>query len=752
MEKTIIKKISIQFFTLIIFLFSTVSSQSQEGILTLEDIYVNHTYSTESFGPVKWYKNGVGYTSLERSADSQGKDIILYQTKSGDKEILVPASSIIPQGKDKPIQISNYQFSKDGNYLMVFTNTKRVWRYHTCGDYWILDIHTGKLTQVGYGLPPSSLMFAKFSPDSKQVAYVSEKNIYVEDIAGGKSEQLTHDGGGNITNGTTDWAYEEEFGLRDAFRWSNDSDKIAFWQINTEGVGIFTMINSLDSVYPETIPFAYPKVGTTNPEAKIGVINLKDKQITWMKIEGDKRNNYLPRMEWTVRPNELVIQQINRQQNKNRIVFADAETGLTKVIFTEETASWVETVDDLTWINGGKEFTWKSDRTGWLHLYLVSSDGNNLQQITKGDFEVIQSLGIDEKTGYVYFMASPDKPTQRYLYKTKTDGKGQPQRLSPEDQTGHHYYNISPDKKYAIHTFSNHKTPPVIDIIRLKDHKSIRILEDNDVLKQKFTNLNIQLKEFFRIPVEDSLLLDAYMVKPPDFDPGKKYSVIFYVYGEPAGTTVQDRWSGNDLWDYFLSQQGYIVISVDNRGTKVPRGREWKESIYKKIGIVAPFDQAEAAKYIMNRWGYIDKERIGIWGWSGGGSMTLNCMFRFPEIYKTGVAIAFVANQKFYDSFYQERYMGQVEDNEYGYKEGSPFTHSGGLEGNLLLIYGSGDDNCHYQNLEVLADKLIKENKYFTMIEYPMRTHAIRERQGTTLHLRNSIYKYFLQNLQAGGK
>jgi len=512
------------------------------------------------------------------------------------------------------------------------------------------------------------------------------------------------------------------------------------------------MINSLDSVYPETIPFAYPKVGTTNPEAKIGVINLKDKQITWMKIEGDKRNNYLPRMEWTVRPNELVIQQINRQQNKNRIVFADAETGLTKVIFTEETASWVETVDDLTWINGGKEFTWKSDRTGWLHLYLVSSDGNNLQQITKGEFEVIQSLGIDEKTGYVYFMASPDKPTQRYLYKTKTDGKGQPQRLSPEDQTGHHYYNISPDKKYAIHTFSNHKTPPVIDIIRLKDHKSIRMLEDNNELKERFANLNINLKEYFRVPLNDSIKLDAYIVKPPDFDPQKKYPVIFYVYGEPASTTVQDRWSGNDLWDYFLSQQGYIVISVDNRGTKVPRGREWKESIYKKIGIVAPFDQAEAAKYIMNRWGYIDKERIGIWGWSGGGSMTLNCMFRFPEIYKTGVAIAFVANQKFYDSFYQERYMGQVEDNEEGYKEGSPFTHSGGLEGNLLLIYGSGDDNCHYQNLEVLADKLIKENKYFTMIEYPMRTHAIRERQGTTLHLRTSIYKYFLQNLQAGGK
>lgn len=752
MKKTITKKISIQIFTLIIFLFSTIPGQSQKGILTLEDIYVNHTYSTERYGDVKWYNNGDGYTLLEQSADSQANDIIVYQTKSGNKEILVPASNLIPQGKDKPLSISKYEFSKDGKHLMVFTNTRQVWRNHTRGDYWLLNIPTGKLIQLGRDLPPSSLMFAKFSPDSEHIAYVSEKNIYVEDVAGGNIEQLTHDGGGNIINGTTDWAYEEEFSLRDAFRWSKDSEKIAFWQINTEGVGIFTLINNLDSIYPQTRPFAYPKVGTTNPEAKIGVLDLHDKQIVWMKIEGDKRNNYLPRMEWTANADELVIQQINRKQNINRIILANAATGATNVIFIEETASWTEAVDDLTWINGGEEFTWKSDRTGWLHLYLVSSDGKQLQQITKGDFEVIQSLGIDEKTGYAYFMASPEKPTHRYLYKTKIDGKGLAERLSPKNEIGHHYYNISPNKKYAIHTFSNHKTPPVIDIIRLKDHKLIRTLKDNNALKERFTNLNINLKEYFRVPLNDSLKLDAYIIKPPNFDPKKKYPVIFYVYGEPAGTTVQDKWSGNDLWDYFLSQQGYIIISVDNRGTKVPRGREWKESIYKKIGVVASFDQEAAARYIMQKWDFIDKDRIGIWGWSGGGSMTLNCMFRFPEIYKTGIAIAFVSNQKFYDSFYQERYMGQVEDNEEAYKEGSPLTHSAGLEGNLLLIYGSGDDNCHYQNLEVLADKLIKENKYFTMIEYPMRTHAIREREGTTLHLRNSMYQYFLQHLPAGGK
>ena len=397
--KQILTNISIRLTLIMVFVFSVAIGYSQKNSLTLEDIYVNNTYSPKRFGPVKWYKGGEGYTSLELSTDKRGKDIVLYQIKSGEKKVLVSSSFLIPTGASKPLMFNNYQFSEDGNYLMIFTNTKQVWRNHTRGDYWVLNIKTKKLTQIGKSMQPSSLMFAKFSPNSKYIAYVSEKNIYVEDISNGTIEQLTFDGKGDIINGTTDWAYEEEFSLRDAFRWSNDSSKIAFWQINTKGVGIFTMINNLDSVYSKTVPFAYPKVGTTNPEAKIGVLNLKDKQITWMKIEGDKRNNYLPRMEWSVRENELVIQQINRKQNKNNVILANAETGISKVIFTEETASWTETVDDLSWVNGGKEFTWKSDRSGWLHLYLISSDGNNLQQITKGDFEVIQSLGIDEEIG-----------------------------------------------------------------------------------------------------------------------------------------------------------------------------------------------------------------------------------------------------------------------------------------------------------------------------------------------------------------
>ncbi|MEN8153628.1 MAG: S9 family peptidase [Acidobacteriota bacterium] len=732
------------------FFLSTSVEQSGKSLLTLEDIYVNKTYSTKRFGPVKWYKNGEGYTSLEKSSDKKGKDIILYQTRSGKRKVLVSSSVLIPHDSTDPLKISNYQFTKNGNYLMIFTNTKKVWRSHTRGDYWVLNIKSRKLSQLGRDLPPSSLMFAKFSPHGRLAAYVSEKNIYVEDILTGEITQLTSDGGGNIINGTSDWAYEEEFGLRDGFRWSKDSKEIAFWQINTEGVGIFTMINNLDSIYPKLIKFAYPKVGTTNPEAKIGVVKLKGKKITWMRIEGDKRDNYLPWMEWAARTNELVIQQINRRQNRNRILLANTSTGETRVVFKEETTIWTDPFKNLKWIKNGNEFIWKSERTGWMHLFLVSMDGKNIRQITKGKYEVIRFLDINEKTGYIYFIASPKNPTQRYLYKAGIDGNSPAIRVTPKHMNGHHSYNISPDNKYALHTFSTHRNPPVTELIRLKDHKFIRTLENNKDLKNRFSKLNINLKEFFRIPLDNNIELDAYMIKPPDFNPEKKYPVIFYVYGEPWGTTVQDRWSGGDLWDYFLSQQGYIIISVDNRGTTVPRGRAWKESVYKKIGIVASFDQEAATRYIIQKWDFIDKERIGIWGWSGGGSMTLNCMFRFPDIYKTGIAIAFVSNQKFYDSFYQERFMGQIEENESGYKEGSPITHAKGLEGNLLLIYGSGDDNCHYQNLEVLVDELIKENKYFSMIQYPMRTHSIREREGTTIHLRTSMFKYFIQNLPAG--
>jgi dipeptidyl-peptidase-4 len=343
-------------------------------------------------------------------------------------------------------------------------------------------------------------------------------------------------------------------------------------------------------------------------------------------------------------------------------------------------------------------------------------------------------------------MACPDNFTQRYLYRSRLNGKGEPERISPAGQSGHHSYVMSGDAKYALHTFENAVTPPIISLVNMKSHKVLRTMENNQGIKEQVADLGLQAKEFFKVDIGE-VVLDAWMIKPAGFDPGNQYPVIFYVYGEPASSTVRDRWSGGDLWHQFLAQQGYVVISVDNRGTDVPRGRAWRKSIYEQIGVLAAEDQAAAARKILSTHSFLDPDRVGIWGWSGGGSMTLHCMFRYPMIYKTGIAIAFVSHQKLYDTAYQERYMGLPDGNEKGYREGSPITHASGLEGSLLLIHGTADDNVHYQSFEMLVDELIKQDKMFDMMSYPMRTHGIRERENTSLHLRRTMAKYWKENL-----
>ncbi|MHC1704733.1 MAG: S9 family peptidase [Tenuifilaceae bacterium] len=718
--------------------------------LTLEDLYKNNVFSPKGINAVRWMKDNKGYSALEANETVGGRDIVMYDAITGRREILVSATRLIPTGKNSPLSISNYFWSADNTKLLIFTNTQKVWRYHTRGDYWVLDLKNGKLTQIGSLMEAASLMFAKFSPDGKKVGFVCKNNIYTQTIETGALEQLTNDGSDHIINGTFDWVYEEELNCRDGFRWSPDSKKISFWQMDTKGTGTFYLINNIDSIYPKILPLPYPKVGTANSSAKIGSINLDNKVITWINIPGDARNNYLARMGWADSSDELIIQQLNREQNTNRVFFANATSGASKVVYTEKVETWLDVYDDLTWLNDGKEFTWLSDNTGWLHLNKVSRNDGKITPITSGEFEVIQLLKIDQENEWAYYIASPENATQRYLYRSKLDGKGKPEKLSPKDQSGQHNYDISPNCKFAIHTYSNHNTQPRYEIVTLPDHKVLRVLEDNKVLRNKLAVYTISEKEFFKIKTDEGMEFDAWMIKPQNFNPEKKYPVIFFIYGEPAGSTVQDNWS-SDLWDQLLAQEGYLVISIDNRGTDTPRGREWRKSVYKKIGIIAPQDQAACARKIME-WNFVDPERIGIWGWSGGGSNTLNCMFRYPEIYKTGIAIAFISNQKLYDNIYQERYMNLPDNNEEGYRDGSPITHAKNLEGNLLLIHGSGDDNCHYQSCQMLVNELVKHNKYFTMIDYPMRSHSINERENTTMHLRMTMLNFLKKNLPTGAK
>lgn len=719
--------------------------------LNLEDIVAGNVIQTKGIGSMTWLKDGERYSRLENNKQTGGTDIVAYQAKDNSREVIIPSSLLTDKSTGRPIPVRSVSWSADNEKVLIYNNTQRVWRYDTRGDYWVLNLKDGALRQLGKGMPKSSMMFAKFSPDGTRVAYVSNNNIYVEDIDSGKITQLTKDGSDTIVNGTFDWVYEEEFSCRDGFRWSPDGKHIAYWQSDTKGTGVFDIINNVDSTYAKVIHFPYPKAGTTNSAVKVGYVSSTGGNTTWIAIPGDPRNNYLPRMEFIPESDELFIQQLNRPQNTNKVWIAKISDNSLNNIFTDTDAAWLDTNDNIQWLKDNRYFTWESERSGWRHLYRISRDGKEIQPITKGDFDYISPVGTDLQKGWVYFIASPDNFTQRYLYRAKAFGNGEVERVSPMEQSGQHRYNMSPTGKWAIHTYSNASTPSVIDMVSFPKHQSVRMLEDNAQAKDQYAALGLNPKEFIKVK-SGNLTLDAWMIKPVDFDASKKYPVIIEVYGEPASATVQDVWGNGDLWQQYMANQGYIVVSIENRGANTPRGREWRKCIYGEVGTFASEDQSRGILDMTRQYPFIDANRIGITGWSGGGSQTLNCMFRYPKIFHTGIAIAFVADQRLYDTIYQERYMNTPQNNPEGYHKGSPITYAEGLEGNLLLIHGTGDDNVHYQNCEMLVNKLIKNGKMFTQISYPMRSHSINEREGTTLHLRKTMAKYWLEHLPAGGK
>ncbi len=718
--------------------------------LDLKDVVDGTLVRTERGGHVDWMEDGDRYSEYEKNATGQWQ-VVSYKVKGGEKQVVIPAESLINPETGQSIAVRSFYFNKDHSYALIYTNTRRVWRYDTRGDYWLLSLKENQLRQVGKDRPESSLMFAKFSPDGSHVAYVSNNNIYVEDLAGNAIVRLTNDGTDKIINGTFDWVYEEEFGCRDGFRWSPDSKYIAYWQSDAQQIGWFDMINNVDSLYPKIVKFPYPKAGTPNSAVKVGYVSAEGGATTWIDIPGDASENYIPRMEFIPQSNELFIQQMNRAQNTNHVWIAKIGESKPNNILTETDAAWVDTNDHVRWLKNNTYFTWESERSGWRHLYCVSRDGKEIRPVTQGEFDYIEEVGVDESKGIVYFMASPDNYTQRYLYQASFFGKGEVKRVSPTDQAGQHTYSISPSGKWAVHSFSNSENPPVVEMISLPNHKRVSLITDNAKAKEQYDALQLQPKEFVKTE-SDGLTLDAWMIKPSNFDPNKKYPVIIEVYGEPASSTVQDVWQGGGMWHHYLAELGYIVMSIDNRGANVPRGREWRKCIYGEVGTLASRDQAQGIRALIKKYPYLDASRIGITGWSGGGSQTLNCMFRYPNVFATGIAVAFVADQRLYDTIYQERYMNTPQNNPEGYRKGSPISYVEGLQGNLLLIHGTGDDNVHYQNCERLVNELIRHGKVFYQLSYPMRSHGIFEGEGTTFHLRKQMADYWQKYLPAGAR
>jgi dipeptidyl-peptidase-4 len=711
---------------------------------------------------VIWNDNETGYYTIKDN------NIVLVSTKAKDDKIILSSSQI------NNLEIESFSFSQSKNKILIFTESVKVWRYNTRGDYWVYDFTKDEIQKLGRDMSSSSLMFAKFSPDENFVAYVSKEksesgirtsstsvNIYLENLEERSIKKLTSSNGTNkLINGTFDWVYEEEFGCRDGFIFNEDGSRIAFWQIDANQVRDFYMINNTDSIYSYTIPVEYPKVGEDLSPSRIGVINLSSEKTTWMNVPGEQNKYYLPRMTWMPGRNDLMIQQLNRKQNHSKIYIANSDSGETELLMEEKDDAWVDLRSSWPYqvqagwkfINDGKEFLYTTEKDGWSHIYRFNIENKSEYLVTKGNYDVVKPLAYDEKNESVYFIASPNNPTERYLYKTSAKGNGKLIRVTPEVLEGSHNYQISTKAKYAFHSFSNYFTRPMQAIVSLPNHKFINE-NQNMVNKYAPEKKKDHPLEFFEITTVDGVTMEGWIVKPKNLDKTKKYPILFYFYSEPAGQTGVNRYGAgnNGLYDGNLGEDGYVYVTFDGRGTPSPKGRAWRKAIYRNIGRINVRDMAMGAKAVFEKYNFIDTSRVAVHGWSGGGTATLNCLFQYPEIFHTGIAAAAVANQLTYDNIYQERYMGDPKESYQDYVDGSPIKYAKNLEGNLLYIHGTGDDNVHYQNAEMLANELIKHKKVFYMLSYPNRSHGIRE-DGAYPHVRLMFTDFLRKNCPPGGR
>lgn len=726
-------------------------------MLTLDRIYASGEFRQEYLPSSNWVSNGEYFTKLEYSRS--GPFIVKYETATRKADTLATPAQLTDQSPQKtkeirrPLRVEGYEFSADESKILLFTNSSRVWRANTKGDYWVFDIESKELKQIGKEFPPSSLMFAKFTDDNAKVGYVQAFNLYVEDLASGKTTQLTKDGGEGIINGTFDWVYEEEFGMRDGFRWSGDGEHIAYWRLDASGIGTFYMINNTDSVYSRPIPIQYPKVGEDPSSCKVGVVSISDKKTKWIELPGSTVQNYVPAMQW-VNENTLLIQQLNRHQNHLKIYRYDLKTGNLKVIYEEEDKGrWIDLQypdlssshwgdNSLKIVDDGQAFLRISEKYPWRSIIKVGIFEEGTEKLNTGDFDMASVARVTDK--YVYYHASPENSTQRYLYRTRLNGKGKPQLLTPDGFDGINTYDIAPDGAYAIHTHRAALSPRKVNLISLPKHEVVEKLVENKAFSQKLDGLKMPTVEFQEVKLNEDYTTDVRIVKPVDFDPNKKYPVLFHVYGEPWGQVATDDFVG--LWNIFLAQQGYVIVDMDPRGSPCLKGTEWRKSIYRKIGRLNIQDLGHIAKEVL-KMPYMDEDRTAVWGWSGGGSSTLNLMFQFPEVFGTGMSVAPVANQLLYDNIYQERYMGLPQENLEDFVAGSPLTHAKNLEGNLLVVHGTGDDNVHYQNTEQLVNELIAQNKMFQMMAYPNRSHGIYEGRNTRRHLYTMLTNYLMEKV-----
>ena len=713
------------------------AGQRQESELTLERIHGSDDFSAEAFSG-EWMADGRSWVAIERDED-EATSLVRTEAESGDTEMLVAASELVPPGADSALEVESFTFSSDERKILLFTNSQQVWRSRTKGIYWVFDLDARSLAPVSRA--PGWQMFAKFSPDGGRVAFVRDHDLFVTDLASGEERALTHDGSETIINGTTDWVYEEELALRDAFRWSPDGTRIAYWQLDQSPVQTFPIFDET-TLYPDIQTLRYPKAGTANSTVRVGSLDLGSGRTTWFRTDGETAY-YIARMDW-VSPTEVTIQTLNRHQNRLELLMGDAATGETRSILVDEGEAWVDVNDDVVWFDDGRRFVWASDRDGWNHLYLYARSGELVRQLTSGEWEVTGLEGVDEDEDRVYVTAAFRGPLGRSVLAVDLDGDVTP---ILDAERGTYGADFSPDFERVIHTYSTIASPPVITLAEVRDDatREIRVIEDNAALRARLERLALRPPEFLNVDAADGTPLNAWLITPFDFDESSTYGLLLYVYGGPGSQTAGDSWGGSRyVWHQYLAQQGVLVASVDNRGTGA-RGRDFKKQTYRRLGQLETADQLAAARQL-GELPFVDPDRVGIWGWSYGGYMTLMATLQGGGTIAAGVSVAPVTDWKLYDTIYTERFMRTPQENPQGYDAGAPLTYAEELESPLLIIHGTADDNVHPQNTVQMIDALERAGKQFDMRLYPGKRHAIAGEE-TRVNLFRYITGFLLRHL-----
>lgn len=723
-------KYSILFLLALPALFFTNPVSAQE--ITVEDIWKNYRFYPRSVPGFNFQLDGRHYT---RKEDDK---IIQYDLLSGDQTKLLLDASVLPKVGDFNNKFSSYTFSQDEKMMLLSSDVESIYRHSSKGYYYVYDVKNMKLNPLRNGMKVSH---PTFSPNNKNVAFVYENNLYVKNLPSGETSQLTNDGKFNeIINGMCDWVYEEEFSFTKAFQWSPNGDRIAFIRFDESEVKEFIMTIHNDDAYPEYQKFKYPKVGEKNASVSVHVYHFNTGKTTKIDL-GDMDDMYVPRIKWTHDNNELVVFKMNRHQNHLQLLSAEPKTGKTKTLLDEKNQYYIDITDDLYFFKDKKHFLWTSEKSGFNHVYLYDMDGKLVNQVTSGDFDVTRLYGVDENKKKVFYQAAEASPLERQIYSINLNGKDK-KNLTPSSGTNSAQFSSTYD--YFVNTFSTADTPPTYTVYDRKG-KEIRVIENNKDLLKSHKSFNTQPVEFITIKNRDGDLLNASIIKPAKMEKGKKYPVFMYVYGGPGSQTVKNSYGYMNYWWFqMLAQQGYIVVSVDNRGTGA-RGEAFKKMTYQQLGKYETMDQIDAAKYLASQ-DYVDGDRIGIFGWSYGGYMSSLAILKGNDVFKAAIAVAPVTNWKWYDSIYTERYMRTDDENPEGYKENSPVYFADQLKGAYLLVHGNADDNVHFQNAAEMANALIKANKQFDTYFYPNRNHGIYG-NNARLHLYNKMTDFLKENL-----